>query len=140
MHYLDTNLLVAFYLPEAMSPKVQELLAGLGTAAISALTEVEFHSAIARRVRMNELTPDDALDVLSQFKVHVDDSLYRMVAVEQRDYGLARDWLATFHTPLRTLDALHLAIAHSNGLTFITADQVLAACAGHFGVKHRLIS
>jgi predicted nucleic acid-binding protein len=46
--------------------------------------------------------------------------------VEPHHYRLARDWIGLFHTNLRTLDALHLAIAHAEGLTFVTADQELA--------------
>jgi hypothetical protein len=140
MHYLDTSVLVAFYLPEPMNSKVQKVCSGLDAIAISGLSEVEFHSAIARRIRMNELTKDDALKVVSQFKVHADGGFYRMIAIEQRDYMLARDWLVTFHTALRTLDALHLAIAFSNGLSVVTADKVLAESARHFGVKQQLIS
>ncbi|MGD1002252.1 MAG: type II toxin-antitoxin system VapC family toxin [Candidatus Brocadiia bacterium] len=140
MRYLDTSVLVALYLPEPMNSKVQKLCSGSDTVAISGLSEIEFYSALARRIRMNELTKDDALKVLSLFKAHVGGSFYRMIAIEQRDYMLARDWLATFHTPLRTLDALHLAIAFSNGLTVATADKVFAASARHFDVKHELIS
>jgi len=140
MPYLDTSVVIAFYLPEPRNAEVRKLFSGTGEIAISSLSEVEFHSAIARRVRMNELTKDDGLEVLSQFKVHVDDALYRMIPVEPRNYALARDWLATFHTPLRTLDAIHLAVAFSNGLAVVTADKVLAESARHFGVKHRLIA
>ena len=140
MPYLDASVVVAFYLPEPMTAKVQRLFSGTEALAISSLSEVEFHSAIARRVRMNELATDDALKVLSQFKVHVDDALYRMLAVKHSDYALARDWLATFHAPLRTLDALHLAVAFSNGLAVVTADKAFAESARRFGLKHRLIS
>ena len=136
--YVDTSVLVAFYLPEAMNAQAQRLLSGAESVAISGLSEVEFHSAVARRVRMNELTRSDAVRVLSQFRLHAE-SGFRMVAVEQRDYLLARDWLATFSTPVRTLDALHLAVAFSNGLTVLTADRILAESAQHFGIKHKLL-
>jgi predicted nucleic acid-binding protein len=140
MRYLDTSILVAFYLPEPTSAKVQKLCSGTAGVAISGLSEVEFRSALARRVRMNELTKSDALKVLSQFKAHADGGFYRMIAIDQRDYVVAREWLATFHTPLRTLDALHLAVAFSNDLEVVTADKVFAASAKHFGVKYDLIS
>jgi predicted nucleic acid-binding protein len=135
MQYLDTSVLVAFYLPERMSAKVQKHLSGSGKAAISSLSEVEFHSAVARRVRMNDLAKSDALKVLSQLRTHVDEGLYRMVPVEQHDYVLARDWLAAFDTPLRTLDALHLAVAFSNDFVLVTADRVFAECATRLGIK-----
>ena len=52
MRYLDTSVVAAYYIPEKKSAKVEKFLSGLDTAAISSLTEVEFHSAVARRVRM----------------------------------------------------------------------------------------
>ena len=140
MHYLDTSVLVALYLPEPISERVQKLCSRMAPVAISPLSEVEFHSAVSRRVRVEELSKEDALKVLSLFKVHVDGGFYRMIVMERNDYMLARDWLATFNTPLRTLDALHLAAAFSNGLALVTADKALANSARHFGVKHKIVS
>lgn len=140
MHYLDTSVLVAFYLPEPMSAKVQERCSAMGALAISGLSEVEFHSALARRVRLNELSKDDALRVFSLFKLHVDEGFYRMIAPEPHDFTLARDWLATCRTPLRTLDALHLAVAFSNRLVLVTADEVLAKSAKSFGIEQEFVS
>jgi len=139
MFYLDTSILAAFYLPEAVSARVQKFYSGLGEAAISALVEVEFHSALARRVRMKDLGREDALKIISALKVHVEEGLYQVLPVESREYGLARDWLATFQVPLRTLDALHLAVAFSHSLAIATADRGLAAAAEHVGVQCRLI-
>ncbi len=139
MLYLDTSVLVALYVPEPMSGKVQKRCANRA-AAISALSQVEFHSALARRVRMKELPRDDALRVATQFKLHVADGRYRMVSLELSHYHLARDWLATFETPLRTLDALHLAAAFSGNATVLTADRELARAARHFGVECKHIS
>jgi len=139
MHYIDTSVLAAFYIPEAASGKVQRLFAGLNEAAISTLTEVELYSAVARRVRAHELSKESALRVLAQFRLNVDAGVYTIVPVERRDYALARDWLMTFGTALRTLDAIHLAVAFSNGFEMVTADKALAAAAGRLDVKHRLI-
>jgi len=140
MHYLDTSVLVALYIPEPASAKVQKYLARLRTTAISGLTEVEFHSAIARRVRMKDLAREDAMKLASLFKLHVEDHVYRMIPVEQSEYGLARDWLASFRTSLRTLDAMHLAVAFSNDFTIVTADKDLARSAKHLGVKCKLVA
>lgn len=140
MHYIDTSVLVAFYIPEAASRKVQRFFSSLSEAAISTLTEVEFYSAVARRVRMNELSKDAALKVISQFRVNIDAGLYQITPVEQRNYIFARDWLLTFSTALKTLDALHLAVALSNDFVLVTADKALAAAAKAFSVKHKLIS
>lgn len=130
---------MAFYLPEPASRKVQRFYGTLETAAISTLTEVEFRSAVSRRVRMKELARDDARKVVSRFEVHVNDGLYRTVPLTEREYALARGWLGTFETSLRTLDALHLAVAFSNGLILVTADKALTRSCKHFGVKHKVI-
>lgn len=140
MHYLDTSVLAALYLPEAASARVQKLVARSPETVISVLSEVELHSAVSRRVRMRELPAADGQKVLAALRVHLEDGVYRLLSIESRDFTLACDWLATFRTPLRTLDALHLAIAFSHGLELVTADKDLAEAAKGMGVKHRLIA
>ena len=138
MYYLDTSIVAAFYLPETASPRVQAFYSRAGRAVISALSEVEFHSALSRRVRMKELSREDARRALAQFRAHVLEGLYELAPLNAHEYLLARDWLGGFDSPLRTLDALHLAVSCSNGLTLVTADNDLAHCAGRLGVKrHR---
>lgn len=140
MIYLDTSVLAALYFPEPLSTQVQRLCSAAQGAAISALSEVEFHSAVARRVRAGELAKQDALRVLALFRAHVDDGFYCIIAISDRDYALARDWLASFRTPLRALDALHLAVASSAQLAVATADRVLAKSARYLHVECRLLS
>jgi uncharacterized protein len=53
---------------------------------------------------------------------------------------LAQDWIRRFDTPLRTLDALHLAIASAQGILLITADRGLAGSAEAFGVEVELLT
>lgn len=140
MYYIDTSVLAAFYLPEPLSRKVQKLYDGFDEATISVLTEVEFCSALSRRVRTKEMSRDDAKEVASLLTVHLTDRLYKMASLGEREYALARDWLGMFATPLRTLDALHLAVAFANSFVLLTADKGLAASAKHFGVKVELVS
>ena len=52
----------------------------------------------------------------------------------------ARDWISQFNTALRTLDALHLAIAVSNDLRLITADEGLAQAADALGIAYQLLA
>lgn len=46
--------------------------------------------------------------------------------MERGAYHLAQNWLGTFDIPLRTLDALHLAVAATNAIAVATADASLA--------------
>lgn len=140
MAYVDTSVLVAYYCPESLSDTVQEIISADDEAAISPLTEVEFCSALAIKVRTRELDVKAAERLLSQFRLHLEERRYRIVPVEAKEYVLACDWIGRFSTPLRTVDALHLATAFSCGLQLLTADRNLARSAEHFGVEHELLS
>jgi predicted nucleic acid-binding protein len=52
--------------------------------------------------------------------------MYVRIAVQRRHYEAARDWRARFTTPLRALDALHLAMADAEGLRLATTDRDLS--------------
>jgi len=140
MLYLDTSVIVAYYITEAKSAKVEKFLAGIDSAAISTLTPVEFNSAVSRRIRMEEISREDGHRVVSQFSVHLKDRRYQFFPLTQREYDLARDWLGSFDSNLRTLDALHLAVVFANGHTLVTADAPFGKAARTFGVKVKLIS
>ena len=61
-----------------------------------------------------------------------------MVYVE-RHFKTAGIWISQFTTPLRTLDALHLAVASLGNMILLTADQQLASAARHFGIDLELL-
>jgi predicted nucleic acid-binding protein len=140
MAYIDTSLLVAYYCPEAFSRAAQHEVDKDADPTISQLTEVEFCSALGTKVRTGEMAVEAAHRVLACFRMHCSEGDYRIVPIGAREYAAAGEWLATLAAPLRTLDALHLAAAFSNGLVLITTDKDLAKSARHFGVKHKLVS
>jgi len=140
MAYIDTSALVAYYGPEALSRKLQEELRRNEAPTISPLVELEFHSAVALKVRAGELDAAAANRIVSLFRLHMANGHYRLVGIGDREYGLARDWIGRFTDPLRTLDALHLAAAFANDLVILTTDKPLARSAKHFGVRCKLIS
>jgi len=140
MHYLDTSVLTAYYCAEECSSDIQRLLSGIVGPTVSPLVEVELHCAVARKVRAGAMDEPTARRVFAEFQTHLVGAKYRVVPVQATDYGVARDWISDLTTPLRVLDALHLAVVSANGLVLVTADQALAQSAGHFGVKHKLIS
>jgi predicted nucleic acid-binding protein len=140
MSYIDTSALAAYYCPETLSRSVEKELRRDEAPTISPLVEVEFHSAVALKVRTREFDPPTANRIVSLFRLHLANGHYRLVAVGDREYGLACDWIGRFSTPLRTLDALHLAAAFASDLVILTTDRPLARSAKHFGVKCKLIS
>jgi len=139
-HYIDTSVLVAYYYPEALSDSVQIFLREQVQPAVSTLTEVEFFSAIAKKVRTDELDRRDGNRILSKFLAHWGGNFFSIISVELQHWRLARDWIGLFSTPLRTLDALHLSIASIEDLVLVTSDQQLAQAADTLGVKTRIMT
>jgi predicted nucleic acid-binding protein len=129
MFYLDTSLLVAYYCPEPLSEKAEIFLTGHSPLAFSTLTELEMFSAVSRKVREKELNRPGARRILAKFLSHLDGRFFASLPVATQHLRLARDWIGQFNTGLRSLDALHLAIASLEGLTMVTADQDLAESA-----------
>ncbi len=141
MIYLDTSVVVSYYCPETISSQVQSLLRSQKKKpALSFLTEVEFASAVSRKVRMNELGPVDANRILTKFTSHAEAGLYRIISLEKAHYQLAKGWISLLTTPLRTLDALHLAIASSEELQVVTSDESFFRAARMLDLDAQLIS
>ncbi len=139
MYYLDTSVLVALYIPEFKSSEIQSFVSGNGKTAISSLCEIEFSSAISRRVRMNEISRKDGSIIISQFQLHIKKRIFQTFPVTQAEYDLACNWIGNFETTLRFPDALHLAIAFSNRLELFTADTALAQSAEKLDIKIKSI-
>jgi uncharacterized protein len=139
MAYIDTSVLVAYYWPEKLSRAAQAEIRKAECPSISPLSELEFISALALKIRTKEINEKSAQLILSLFRRHRTDNVYRVLPVEAREYAIACEWIGMFRTSLRALDALHLAVSFCNDLTLITADRSLAESAGRLGVTCKLI-
>lgn len=139
MVYIDTSVLVAYYCPERLSEKAEAFLRAHIQPAISALTELELFSAISRKVREKDMDHKDAGRVTARFVAHLDSHYYTYLSVEAHHFQLARDWIGMFKLSLRTLDALHLAIASSQGYSIVTTDKTLSKSAKALGVNVQLL-
>ena len=140
MVYIDTSILVAYYCPEKISDQVEKTLVETSRPAISQLTEVELTSALARKIRERALSKEDGKAVLSIFRSHIDERSFVYLPIQPKHFSTAMNWIAEFNTPLRTLDALHLAITAQNKAPLLTADIKFAESATTLGVEVTLIS
>jgi predicted nucleic acid-binding protein len=118
-----------------MSRTVERWIRRLRQPVVSDLAELEVVSAIARKVRGRAMLRPDGRKVTGLFLAHLDAGYYTRVPVERQHYRLARDWIGGFEVPLRTLDALHLAICALTGLPLATADRTLARHARAIGAR-----
>jgi predicted nucleic acid-binding protein len=139
MFYVDTSLLAAYYCPEALSEKAEIFLTTHSPLSISTLTELEMFSAVSRKVRGKELNRTTASRILAKFFSHLEGRFYTCLSVETQNVRLARDWIGQFNTSLKSLDALHLAVASLEGLTVVTADRNLADSAKILAIDVMLI-
>ena len=138
MLYFDTSALLPYYRQELASDQVQSLLCSqLQPVLISHLTEVEVASAIARWVRMRELTEPEANRIDSAFREDVDLGRFTRCPLEPAHYRRAVHWISTRRTRLRTLDALHLACAASRQACLVSEDAVLIDAAVYLGLDAR---
>jgi len=140
MYYLDTSALVAFYCPEPISDLVEEFILQATQPAISALTEVELFSAVSRKIRENFLSREDGNRIINQFEFHKKQSLYQWLPLYEKHYQTAKAWIAQFIAPLKTLDALHLAVASLNNLKLITSDKQLYDAAKLLGIEAEIFN
>ncbi len=135
MYYLDTSVLAPYYCPEPLSDKVEKIVISADRPCISSLSEVELASAISRKIKEKNLSPEDGNKIFNQFQTHLKESLFRLISVEDRHYRTAKNWILQFAVPLKTLDALHLAVAAEGELTLLTADRQLDISAKYFGIN-----
>ncbi|MBN2107254.1 MAG: type II toxin-antitoxin system VapC family toxin [Deltaproteobacteria bacterium] len=139
MDYFDTSVVAAYYCPEPNSPAAEKIILHSKSPAISDLTELELASALSRKIREKSIMREDGHKIIALFQSHVSQGLFQKTAVELEHFQIARTWIAQFTTTLRTLDALHLAIAHTQNALFFTSDLQLAKAARHFGISVKLV-
>jgi predicted nucleic acid-binding protein len=135
--YIDTSAFAKLYVSEAGSQSFQSYAARLGTGWISRLSVLEFRCMLARRVRTNMLTPSDQSAARNLFDADIARGLWQIAPIEDHHIVSAAgliDRLAPL--PLRTLDAMHLAVAQSLGSKeMATSDQTLATAGAKLGLR-----
>lgn len=130
MFYLDTSFLVPYFVSEESSEKVERFLLGIKGAelAVSTWTATEFVSALGLKVRTKQLDKPSAAAALAAFR-EVGEVHFNWLAVSPADFKSAATYLERWELGLRAGDALHLAVAKSNGVKKLLTfdDRMLKA-------------
>ena len=138
--YLDTSALVKLYITERGSERMVELASedaghDLATCAI---TQVEFHSAVDRRRRMDDLDEDEAERAVESFGKYFKSEVFRY-PVDDQTLDLA--CVLVHRHALRAYDAVQLAaclfllrLRSRDDLTFVSADRNLLTAARSEGL------
>ncbi|MFA7240866.1 MAG: type II toxin-antitoxin system VapC family toxin [Sulfuricellaceae bacterium] len=135
--YVDTSALLKLYVSEAFSEQAQYYLSGMDHPAISSLTTLEWHCAMARRQRSGAFSEAYLAMARQEFMRHVSEGYFRVHPVSDTLLAQAQGLLdAVRPVPLRTLDAMHLAAARAlDAQGIATADRIMAQAAERLGMK-----
>lgn len=131
LSYIDTSALAKWYLPEAGSESFAKWMQQQDETCISSLTRTEFRCLLARRQRMQLLTSVQVQEIYATFLQDCRDGHLLHYAVSDQHILDAELMIETLpDIALRTLDAIHLSIAHEiTARVLATADKVMALAA-----------
>jgi predicted nucleic acid-binding protein len=141
MFYVDKSVLIAALTIERETATAIDWLASHlddGILASPWLT-TEFASALARKVRLEELAVAPRNEVWTEYKRLSAHSL-TLVRVEPVHFQTAADIILLPSATLRSGDALHLAVAAAYGATLATFDKQFARGATRLGYAVELIA
>jgi predicted nucleic acid-binding protein len=138
--YLDTSVLVATFIREAHSERVDRWLNQQDHAdlIISGWVISEFSGALANKQRRGDINELQRTTALSAFSRLCTDSL-ALVPVRQEAFYRAARIADQQEFGVRAAGALHLAIADDHGATLCTLDRRLSDAGPSLGVATLLI-
>lgn len=132
---LDTSVLVALFKPGTLTQRAERFLEEHPTGlVVSDFAAAEFSSAAARWVRRGEMAIRGARAVLTNFDAWTAGST-RRAQLDPTDLIAVTGYLRRLDLPLRTPDAIHIAMAQRLGATLVTFDRQMAESAGRLGCE-----
>lgn len=132
--YLDASVLVALFVIDPVAACAEAYLsAHPAVIVVSDFGAAEFSSAVARRVRMRDLTGGEGRLAFANFDDWTARSTSRenVIAV---DIAAADRILRRLDVNLRTPDAIHIAIARRLDAVLLTFDRQMATAARALGM------
>jgi predicted nucleic acid-binding protein len=131
--YLDTSVVIPLLKPEALSDRADRFIGeNPANVIVSDFAAAEFASAAGRWVRSGEISMSEGHIALESFDGWVARSV-RRVEISPADVATASAFMRRLDLPLRTPDAIHIAIAQRLGATLVTFDRRMAASARALG-------
>jgi predicted nucleic acid-binding protein len=133
--YFDASVLISLFVDDALAPRASAYVKMASpTPVVSDFASAEFASAISRIVRMGYLDAAQAGVVFSEFDAWRATSAVACHA-QTDDMIACEGFLRRLDLPLRTPDALNIAIARRLGVTLATFDHDMARSAAALGVE-----
>jgi len=123
-------------LPESGSDEFNRIVEGRKDLLASDLAVTEVASALSRRLRQGAVTREVARRLLHAIVGRLDEGVYQRVELTRDVHRRSEHFLLSLSaTPLRALDALHLALATSaRAASMASFDARLQAAARETGL------
>ena len=132
--YLDASVVVALLTKDVFTSRAETYIrANAPILIVSDFAAAEFASVIARRLRVREITEPIARVVFAELDAWVIRTTEH-AETTTADIVAAAGALRRLDLPLRTADAVNIAIARRIGATLMTFDEKMAASAKALGV------
>ncbi|WP_083850279.1 type II toxin-antitoxin system VapC family toxin [Rhodovulum sp. PH10] len=131
--YLDASVLVAAFTGDVHNSTAERVLRSRPVIVVSDFAAAEFASAISRQVRTRDLTVEEARRVFANFDAWTTREA-RRVETTPADVAACAGWLRRLDLPLRTPDALNIAIARRVDARLLTFDARMETSAKTLGV------
>ena len=131
--YLDASVLVSLFAIDTLSARADAVLRTRSSVLIvSDFAAAEFASAMARRVRMQINTAEEARAAFSTFDAWIAGTVMSAL-ITSADVTVAAAFLRRLDLTLRTQDALHIAITQRLAAELLTFDGQMASAARALG-------
>lgn len=135
MTYLDASAVVSLFIADKHSPVIRAYLRSQRpTVVVSDFAVAEFSSAVARRVRMGEVTPAQGSRLLNVFDAWVAANAERP-DMDPSDIRVACAFVRRFELGLRAPDAMHLAMCQRLDADFLSFDVRQTGAALQLGLR-----
>ena len=132
--YFDASLIASLFIEDDLTERAEAYLrAESPTVCVSDFAAAEFSSALNRRTRMGLLSAAEARAALSEFDIWRERGALA-IRTTAADVAAADVYLRRLDLPLRTPDALNIALADRAGAPLATFDEKMARCARALGV------
>ena len=135
--YVDTSALAKRYIDETGSEDIDAFLGRWPRVLISRLVVLEFRCVLQRRRRAAEIDAAYERAALADFAADIRSGYFQVEPLTDHHAVVAHELVGQLSDhSLRTLDALHLAIAQSAGVNVLaTADRAMARTAEAIGIR-----
>ena len=137
--YLDASVLVPLFVDDRHTSRAHEFLASSKPRlVVSDFASAEFASALSRRVRTSEMSPEQAKSAFELLDVWTTREAHR-IEVSPADIRRANAMLRGLDLALRTPDAVNIAMAERSSAILLTFDLKMSTCALRLGVATELL-